>query len=208
MTGPRGESSVVAGNVYDKYATGNPIARRLMARFLTSAEDLVRQTGARSAHEVGCGEGHLATILAQQGLAIRGSDLSTQIIAEAGREAERRGVELPLKVASLYDLRAPADAEQLIVCCEVLEHLEEPERAISVLAQLARPWLLASVPREPLWRLLNVARGKYLRELGNTPGHLQHFSSRDFLDLLSSRFEIIEVRRPLPWTMALARLRS
>ena len=38
--------------------------------------------------------------------------------------------------------------------------------------------LLVSVPREPLWRALNVARGAYLRELGNTPGHVNHWSKR------------------------------
>ena len=46
-------------------------------------------------------------------------------------------------------------------------------------------WLLVSVPREPLWRGLNLARGSYLRELGNTPGHLNHWSKRRFASLLA-----------------------
>ena len=38
--------------------------------------------------------------------------------------------------------------------------------------------LLVSVPREPLWRGLNMARGAYMRDLGNTPGHVNHWSKR------------------------------
>ena len=80
--------------------------------------------------------------------------------------------------------------------------------ALDVLAKLARPHLIASVPREPLWRILNVARGRYWSELGNTPGHLQHWSRTTFIALLQQRFEVIEVRNPLPWTMALCRARA
>jgi len=63
------------------------------------------------------------------------------------------------------------------------------------------------VPREPIWRILNIARGKYIGDLGNTPGHVNHWSRRGFIDLLSRRFDVVEVRSPLPWTMALCRVR-
>ncbi len=100
-----------------------------------------------------------------------------------------------------------AEAAPLVVCCEVLEHLDDPVRGVEILAALAQPYLLASVPREPLWRALNMARGKYLGALGNTPGHLNHWSRGGFLRVLERRFEVIEARTPLPWTMALCRRR-
>ena len=90
----------------------------------------------------------------------------------------------------------------------MLEHLDDPERALDVLAGLAKPWLIASVPREPLWRALNLARLSYVGELGNTPGHLNHWSRRDFVRFLTRRFEVIEVRSPTPWTMVLCRVQS
>jgi hypothetical protein len=46
-----------------------------------------------------------------------------------------------------------------------------------------------------------------LAALGNTPGHLQHWSTRSFLALLERQVEVREVRTPLPWTMALCRRR-
>ena len=199
-------SQVVAGNVYPKYETRNPVARLLVAGFLRSLAELVARTGARDVHEVGCGEGFLADVLAADGRRLRGSDLSPEAVAQAEARARAHGIPAAYRACDLYRLDpARGDAAELIVCCEVLEHLPDPGRALDVLAGLARPHLIASVPREPLWRVLNVARGKYLRDLGNTPGHLQHWSKPAFLDLLRTRFEVVEVRSPLPWTMALCR---
>jgi hypothetical protein len=73
------------------------------------------------------------------------------------------------------------------------------------LEALAAPWLIVSVPREPLWRGLNLARLSYVGALGNTPGHLNHWSKRGFLRFLESRVDVVETRNPLPWTMALCR---
>src|SRR5690606_565902 len=68
---------------------------------------------------------------------------------------------------------------------EVLEHVPDPEHTLAEMARVASDHLLVSVPREPLWRILNVARGAYLKDLGNTPGHVNHWSKRAFVQLLS-----------------------
>lgn len=196
------------GNVYDKYATRNPIERRLVAGFLDALEDLVDRTGAREAHEVGCGEGELTLRLARRGLRARGSDVSPEVVAEAERRAEAAGLSVPFKAAGIGDLEPAADAAELVLCCEVLEHVEDPGGALERLRRLASPWLIVSVPREPLWRGLNLARLSYVGALGNTPGHLNHWSKRAFLEFLSERLEVVETRSPLPWTMALCRADS
>jgi 2-polyprenyl-3-methyl-5-hydroxy-6-metoxy-1,4-benzoquinol methylase len=193
------------GNVYDKYSTRNPIERRLVSGFLAELDRLVERTGAAEAHEVGCGEGELTMRLARSGLRARGTDAYPEVISEARDRAEAAGLEIQYEVAALEVLDPERHAEELVICCEVLEHLEDPERAVEVLASLARPWLIASVPREPLWRALNMARLKYVGDLGNTPGHLGHWSKRAFIELLRGRFEVVAVRSPLPWTMALCR---
>jgi SAM-dependent methyltransferase len=194
------------GNVYDKYATRNPVERRLVGRFLAELSELVERSGAREAHEVGCGEGELAMRIARRGLAVRGSDVSPDVIGEARSRSATAGLDIPFKAASITDLDPGEDAAELIVCCEVLEHLDDPVKGLAILSGLARPWLIVSVPREPLWRALNLARFKYLGDLGNTPGHLGHWSRREFLDFLESRVEVVEARSPLPWTMALCQV--
>lgn len=196
-----------AGNYYDKYNTRNPLARMFMDGFLSAFDRLSALPQARNIHEVGCGEGHLSMRLAARGATVRGCDIATEVIAEASINAREKGLQIPFRVASIYDLRPPGDAAELIVCCEVLEHLPDPRRAVDALADLASPWLLASVPREPLWRVLNMCRGKYLTHLGNTPGHVQHWSAAGFRKLLERRFDIVEIARPLPWNMALCRVK-
>lgn len=196
------------GNVYDKYATRNPVERRLVAGFLADVRELVDATGAREAHEVGCGEGELAMMLARQGLRVRGSDVSAEVIEEARRRAAAAGLAVDYRAAAVESLAAPDDAAELVVCCEVLEHLDDPEAALDTLIGLARPWLLLSVPREPIWRVLNLARFKYVTDLGNTPGHLGHWSRRKFVDVIRSRAEVVAERTPLPWTIVLCRTGS
>jgi SAM-dependent methyltransferase len=196
------------GNVYDKYSTPNPIERRLVDGFLAQLDELVARTGAREAHEVGCGEGELAMRLARDGLRMRGTDAYPQVIAEARERGRADALEIDYEATPVEELDPDRHAAELIVCCEVLEHLDDPDGALEILAGLARPWLIASVPREPLWRVLNMARLKYWGELGNTPGHLGHWSKRSFVEMLEPHFEVVEVRSPLPWTMALCRVRT
>jgi hypothetical protein len=71
------------------------------------------------------------------------------------------------------------------------------------MSRVASRHLLVSVPREPLWRALNIARGAYLTALGNTPGHVNHWSRRGLRTLLDGHGEVLELRTPFPWTMAL-----
>jgi hypothetical protein len=74
------------------------------------------------------------------------------------------------------------------------------------MARVAGRHLLVSVPREPLWRALNLARGAYVHDLGNTPGHVNHWSKRGFVRTVARYGEIAEVRSPFPWTMLLVRV--
>lgn len=204
---PLSDYGNVAGNHYDKYASRNPIARALMNGFLGAFDALAGQTGARSAFEVGCGEGELSLRLLRRGLAVRGCDLEADVVAEANSAARAAGFGEPFAVRSIYDLADGEIAADLVVCCEVLEHLPDQRAGLARLAAQRMDHLLLSVPREPIWRALNCARGKYLADFGNTPGHLQHWSRRGFVELVGGHFEIVAVRSPLPWTMLLARPR-
>ncbi|HKQ61854.1 MAG TPA: class I SAM-dependent methyltransferase [Candidatus Polarisedimenticolaceae bacterium] len=185
-----------------KYRTRNPLARALVGGFLHAFDSSVRQARPRRVLEAGCGEGFLTDRLRRLApeAAVLGLDESAAILDVAAREFPQ----LPLVRGSIYTLPCDDAAFDLVVACEVLEHLEDAERALDELRRATSSHVLLSVPREPLWRILNVLRGKYWSERGNTPGHLQHWSPTAFLRLVAARFRIVTVRRPLPWTMVLA----
>jgi 2-polyprenyl-3-methyl-5-hydroxy-6-metoxy-1,4-benzoquinol methylase len=133
--------------------------------------------------------------------------LSKDVIEIARENAFSRGLEKTLfQTRNIYELKAGEDSAELIVCIEVLEHLEDPEAGLRALQKVTTQSLILSVPREPLWRALNLARGKYILRLGNTPGHVQHWSKHEFVQLVSKYFEVVEVRSPFPWTMVFCRL--
>lgn len=136
---------------------------------------------------------------------VRGTDAAPGAIDEARERAKAAGLEIDFRASPLEDLDPADDAAELVVCCEVLEHLPNPDAGLDMVARLAEPWAIVSVPREPLWRALNMVRLKYVRDLGNTPGHLNHWTRRSFLRFLRTRLDVVEVRAPLPWTMALCR---
>ncbi|HEX8595169.1 MAG TPA: class I SAM-dependent methyltransferase [Pseudomonas sp.] len=206
ISGGLKEDGIIVGNTYDKYASKNPIARWLMNGFDTALTDYIARVNPRTIHEIGCGEGYWTLRWAAQGLPVKGCDFSRQVISLAKQNATRRGLSASLFTElSIYDLDGRQDSADLIVCCEVLEHLENPRAGLSALQGVVENYLILSVPREPVWRVLNLARGKYIRQAGNTPGHIQHWSKRSFIELVSEYFEVVDIRSPLPWTMVLCR---
>ncbi|TQV72551.1 class I SAM-dependent methyltransferase [Denitrobaculum tricleocarpae] len=196
------EDGIVIGNVYNKYESKNPIARHLLSGFFASFDELLKLSAARDVHEVGCGEGHLSARIRAHGCKVRGSDFSVQIVEQA-RQLQNDDIEFTAR--SIYDLNSDSDSAELVVCCEVLEHLEEPKAALTKLVDVCEQWCILSVPREPIWSYMNLARGKYWSDFGNTPGHVQRWSSKAFIALVQDHFEVVEIRRPLPWTMVLCR---
>jgi 2-polyprenyl-3-methyl-5-hydroxy-6-metoxy-1,4-benzoquinol methylase len=200
------EQGVYVGNVYDKYGARNPAVRLIMHNFYSTLSDLVERINPRSIHEVGCGEGYWVLRWVEDGIAARGSDFSAQVIELARTNAISRHVAPGyFETRDIYDLDPLEDGADLVVCCEVLEHLDRPRHALQALQSIVHGHLIISVPREPLWSVLNMMRGKYLNTAGNTPGHLQRWSRHEFMSLVSGYFDIMEVRTPIPWTMLLCR---
>jgi 2-polyprenyl-3-methyl-5-hydroxy-6-metoxy-1,4-benzoquinol methylase len=203
----RDAEGTVTGNTYDKYGSNNPVVRRLMAGFERTLAELFRQAGPRSLLDVGCGEGVLTQQWAQR-LAGRvvGIDLEDPVIQAEWEK--RRAPNLEYRVMKAENLPFADDEFDMACAIEVLEHVPDPEHTVAEMARVASGHLLVSVPREPLWRGLNMARGAYLRDLGNTPGHVNHWSKRAFVELLSRHGEVVEARSPFPWTMLLVNVTS
>ena len=187
--------TVPTGNTYDKYGTSNPIERLLVSRFFDRLETMLPTATPVRVLEVGTGEGEVARRIASRfptahvtALDLPDHELGANVFGDA------------------HHLPFPTAAFDLVLAIEVLEHVGDPATAVAELARVARPGAgaLLSVPSEPLWRAMNLARGKYVTDLGNTPGHIQHWTPIGFRRLVSRSFEVQTVRRPVPWTIVAA----
>ena len=199
-------AAVPTGNLYDKYGSANPLVRRLMGGFRAALDELWELAAPESVLDVGCGEGVLTREWAERlgtGRVV-GVDLDDPRLRAEWEAGARPNLEY--RAAEAHALPFADGEFDLVAGIEVLEHVPDPDAALREMARVARRRLLVSVPREPIWRLLNLARGAYLSHLGNTPGHLNHWSKVGFHSLLTRHGTVLEVRTPLPWTLALVGL--
>jgi 2-polyprenyl-3-methyl-5-hydroxy-6-metoxy-1,4-benzoquinol methylase len=196
----------VTGNTYDKYGSTNPVVRRLMSAFERNLDELFAQADPQSLLDVGCGEAVLTHKWAQRlgERRVVGIDLDDPLLH--AQWEQRQAPNLTYKVMKAENLPFADGEFDVGTAIEVLEHVPDPEHTVAEMARVCSGHLLVSVPREPMWRGLNMARGAYLKDLGNTPGHLNHWSKRSFVSLLSRHGDVVQARSPFPWTMLLVRL--
>lgn len=196
------------GNHTAKYTTGNPAIRWLTDRFIDRLTGQMAAIGRdrqppANPLEVGAGEGVISVALQERFGRATALDLP-----DAGLRAEWRARPGPSYLhGNALQLPFADDTFDLVVCVEVLEHVTDPTAALGELARVCRRHLLLSVPREPIFRGSNLLTGRYVKDLGNTPGHLNHWSSRGFASFVSSLADVRQVSRPFPWTIVRATLR-
>jgi len=195
-----------------KYLTGNPISRRLIRSFfesLTSCVRLVEVDYARLGQRVhvlvefGCGEGVSSDAL--RAALPEATVVGFDIHAPSVRIAVQYCAGATFVVGDATHAPIRSNSADLVVMLEVLEHLPEPSIALREAARVTRRWCIFSVPHEPIWRVLNMARGAYWRAWGNTPGHINHWSRRGWISFLEQHFDVAEIKTPLPWLMAVCR---
>ena len=197
--------AVPTGNTYDKYGSQNPVVRRLMAGFEKSLDELWHMASPESILDVGCGEGVLTSEWAErlEGRIV-GIDLPDPKLEAEWQKRQRPNLEYKAEEAT--SLSFTENEFDMATAIEVLEHVPDPEATVAEMARVAKRWVLVSVPREPIWRMTNMARGAYWKALGNTPGHVNHWSKVSFVSMLSRHGKVEEVRTPFPWTMVLVRV--
>lgn len=189
-----------------KYRNKNPVQRMLIRRFVSALHSVFVGAGpVKRVVEVGVGEGFLSGWLSERfpDVEFTGIDMSASDIEKLKEKFPR----IDAHVGKVEDLGGLARPFDLVMCCEVLEHVDVPAQALESLLSLQPKRLILSVPHEPFFMLSNLARLKNVTRLGNDPEHLHHWSAGSFRRFLESRLEVEHVELPYPWILTLSKPR-
>jgi SAM-dependent methyltransferase len=187
-----------AGQDARKYHSRNPVVRRLLERWMERVRSETG-TGVTRLLDVGVGEGFALRRLEQHSDLTVGVEYRLDKLRVAVEHTDLTGIR-----ADAGMLPFPDRAFDLVLCTEVLEHLVRPAAAVRELARVTRGRCIVSVPWEPWFRLGNLARGKNVRDLGNDPEHVQHYSRRALESELRASFTSCSVDPCFPWIVAVA----
>jgi len=138
-----------------KHTSKNPIQKFLISNFFSSLISIIKPLKADSILDAGCGEGFTMNKLKENGLGkkIEGIEYEQAAIT-FGKELFPN---LIIKQGSIYSLPYKDSFFDLIICTEVLEHLEDPTKAIREILRVSRKYLIIGVPNEPFFMLSNFS---------------------------------------------------
>jgi 2-polyprenyl-3-methyl-5-hydroxy-6-metoxy-1,4-benzoquinol methylase len=163
-----------------------------MGEGMVAAEHLCRYWWAaqfapgRRVLDAGCGIGYGSNMLAEAGAAeVTGVDIAESVI-EAASQGAASGV--TFRTGDIAALDLPADSFDLVVCFEVIEHVEDTDAVLDELTRLLAPGglLLISSPN----------RDQYVP--GN-PHHRYEFLPEELRATLGRRFGQVRLLRQHDW---------
>ena len=199
------ESSENLAAYQAKYHDSSFIVRYANSRFFQTIEMLVGSISPNKILDIGCGEGKvLEQLRASHPAPSTGIDLDPARICLARSQSR----DIPFAVGNAQGLPFEDNSFDFVMILEVLEHVGEPDVVLREAFRVTSKFLLASVPNEPWWRIGNLARLKYIRDLGNTPEHINHWSVRSFKVFICEYFRLVKVKTPVLWTFVLAEKKS
>lgn len=187
---------------YTKHSDTSPSRRREIDNFYFTLSSMCTRLRIKKVLDAGCGEGFTLDKLRKEkiGLEFVGVDNSA-IAINLGKKLFPSFI---LKVDDIYNLSFDDSSQDLVLCTEVLEHLKEPERAINELIRVSKKYVVLSVPNEPFFSFRNLLKGKHIKRLGNTPGHINWWTSSTFEKLVKKLgLKIIKIEHPFPFTLVL-----
>ncbi len=194
-------SPIPLGNYFNKHTTRNPLLKFFSDRYRHNLQSMLKKIDPRNALEIGSGEGYIVSYArtVHPSLQLFASDIDWRLVKTSSQEFDQAS----WAVCFGESLPYPSRQFDLVFACEVLEHVPQPDQVMQEIHRVGRKWLIATVPNEPWWRLMNMARLRYLHDFGNTPGHIQHWGMGQFSQFLSSYIEVKSIQSVFPWTFVL-----
>jgi len=197
-----------------KYHSTNPVYNYLVNNFNMGIVNYLDQINSEinSIIEVGVGEGQILELAISRfgSQSYTAVDIAEGILKVAKDNLKQFSNQIEFDLGDIKDLQYDDSKFDLAICCEVLEHVPNAEIGVKELSRILKPegYAIISVPNEPIWRILNMVRGYYWKDLGNTPGHVNNWSSSGIRKIIEQEgFTVLNVSKPLPWSMFLCQKR-
>ncbi|MGB9696414.1 MAG: class I SAM-dependent methyltransferase [Ignavibacteria bacterium] len=201
------ESTATADELWEyymlEYKSTNVISRYLYNRFFNTIKEMIDllEPDIRIL-EVGCGPGEssrrIMSFLKKQHFEV--SEYDPRLV----KKLSETNPEFRVIEESVYEMKREDNSFDLVIMLEVLEHLYDVEKALGELFRVSSKYVLLSVPMEPIWRILNLIRLKYVTDFGNTPGHINHFTPGKLKKLVSKFGKVVILKKPFPWLLCMA----
>ena len=119
--------------------------------------------------DLGCGGGLLCEAMSERGARVTGADTAGELIDTAAAHARSRGLSIDYVHGSSRDLLANGESGfDVVVCLEMLEHVEEPASVIDDCVRLLRPGgdlVLSTLNRTAAAYALAIIGAEYLTGL-------------------------------------------
>jgi 2-polyprenyl-6-hydroxyphenyl methylase/3-demethylubiquinone-9 3-methyltransferase len=115
----------------------NPVRVRFFERVFNANRK--KNEGRAKILDVGCGGGLLAEELARAGHDVTGIDPAPETIDTARSHASASGLTIAYEVGSGEHLPFAAAYFDHVVCCDVLEHVDDVERVVAEIARVLKP---------------------------------------------------------------------
>lgn len=191
---------------WQKYQNRNPLQRLLIRRFVNVVIEMTAPLTFTAVLDAGSGEGFVSQRLlhARPSVQVVGVDI------DKGALERGRGIhpDIAFQFGDVNALPFEENSFDLVICNEVLEHVEYPEQALAEICRVSKRYCLVSVPYEPVFCLMNLLRGKNLTRFGNDVDHHNLWSARTFRHFAAEHLKLIDSRYPLPWQVHVAECRK
>ena len=182
---------------YQKHTSKNPLKKFFISNFFNILLNQIKNLRIQSFLDVGCGEGFTLNKLKENkiGKVHEGIDYSREAIS-LGKKAYP---DLHISEGNIYNLKYKDNSFDLVICSEVLEHLEDPQKALKELSRVSKKYILLSVPNEPWFYIFNYT------QWGKDIDHINKWTSLGFKKFIqqNSSAKILSLKTPFPWTVVL-----